>query len=403
MSSLNPYLAMVHGVQALRRRVERDNSAILGALGVAADALPHQVANVVRILKATELRFFIADGVGLGKTIQTLMVLNVLRLRNPEHRALMVVPDHLVKQWLEELATRGHLSAQFIGAVGESDELPADGLVRLVRPSELLNSPELLREGPDNFDMLILDEPQTFTRRQRNALARARPFAQFLALTATPDFHRREMRDWFIRMIEPLRAGAQGDAGDPLDRIQQDESLAHRNVENGSLSLQLAFERDALGRRICRWSRKEWPDYMPQRLYSRSDVATFRREAALAAQAKTLVNRHLRNGNDGEGQNVDLIRRARALHRVGRSARDAVVALNLSAGGVTDEPEVRGDSRFDALLSHLARVWSRDREARVLIVAGDNYTVERLTRRLQDFLYRRCDSRTARCRKSCPR
>ena len=387
---MDPFLAMVHGVQALRRRVERDRSAVLGALGIAAEALPHQLANVVRILEAHELRFLIADGVGLGKTVQTLMVLNVLRLRDPEHRTLLVVPDHLVKQWVEELATRGHLSAHFASANGEADELLAEAPVLLVRPSELLNNAELLGSGPDRFDMLVLDEPQTFTVRQRDALARARPFAQFLALTATPEFHREDLQHWFMRMIEPLRVGVPGEVGtDLLGKVRRDEDAARRGVGNGALTRHLAFERDALGRRICRWSREDWPDYMPQRDYSRSNVATFKREALLAAQARMLVNQHLEGRNDEEERKIDLIRRARALHRVGRSARDAIAALpaalRASLSVESDEPEVRGDSRFDALLSYLAQVWSRERESRVLIVAGDNDTVERLNRLLPAF------------------
>lgn len=390
MSSLDPFLAMVHGVQALRRRVERDRSAVLGALGVAAEALPHQLANVIRILEAHELRFLIADGVGLGKTVQTLMVLNVLRLRDPNHRTLLVVPDHLVEQWVEELATRGHLSADFASASLLSDEPHTEAPVQLVRPSDLLNSVDLLRAGPDRFDMLVLDEPQTFTVRQRDALARARPFAQFLALTATPEFHREDMRHWFMRMIEPLRVGVHDELGsDPLTKIRRDEAAARRQVENGAQTCRFAFERNALGRRICRWSREDWPDYMPKRDYSRSNVATFEREALLAAQARVLVNQHLEVGSDEEERSIDLIRRARALHRVGRSARDAIAALPAahftSTSVEADEPEVRGDSRFDALLSHLTQIWSREREARVLIVAGDNDTVERLNRLLPAF------------------
>ena len=38
-------------------------------------------------------RFLLADEVGLGKTVQTLMILNALRLQNPRHRALILVPD----------------------------------------------------------------------------------------------------------------------------------------------------------------------------------------------------------------------------------------------------------------------------------------------------------------------
>lgn len=382
----DPFLAMVHGAQALRRRVERDRCAILGALGVAAEPLPHQIANVIRILKAPELRFLIADEVGLGKTIQTMMVLNVLRLRDQDHKTLLIVPDHLVYQWCEELATRGHLSAYFADTIGEADEMNADSPVHIARPSQITDESELLRTGPDLFDLLVLDEPQTFTVEQRNALARARPFAQFMALTATPEFRRKDMQRWFLKMLEPLRSEA---AENPLDWIRDDEKTARRDAENGALSRELAFERDALGRRVCRWERKDWPDYMPKRSCSRMDIQPFAQEAFQGMQAQKLVDAHLNVKMNEDRHGIDLIARARRLHRVGRSSRvareDLPESYRLAMDEESSESNVQGDSRFDALLSYLARLWSRDRDARVLIVAGDNDTVNRLKRLLPRY------------------
>ena len=48
-------------------------------------------------------RFLIADEVGLGKTIETALILRELASRGELNRALMVVPAGLVNNWHREL------------------------------------------------------------------------------------------------------------------------------------------------------------------------------------------------------------------------------------------------------------------------------------------------------------
>lgn len=386
MSALDPWLAAVHGFQALRRQVERECGAMLGAMGVAAEPLPHQLGNVSRVLEATEIRHLLADGVGLGKTIQTLMIVNALRLADPGHRTLLVAPDHLVLQWTEEFSTRGHLSV----AVKDREE-EDDRAVLLVRPTALIEDREMLQTGPDRFDLLVLDEPQTYTVEQRDALGRARPFTQFLALTATPGFGTPALRAWLFRMIEPARTAlAELSGEEPLAWIEADEARAAEQIGTGDVPPALGFDRNALGRRICRWSRADWPDYAPKRRYSRDDIAPFERETYLATVAARLMAQHVQTTETGEHDRrsgVDSIRRAQALHRLGRSSRDALadVPNSIREEGDTNGDEIFGDARFDALLDHLGKLWRRDPEARVLLVAGDNPTIDRLESRLPSY------------------
>jgi ATP-dependent helicase HepA len=125
----DPYLALAAGAQALRRRVERQALGLGGALGVAAEPYPHQLATVRRIVGDTRVRHLIADEVGLGKTVEALMVLNVLRLQDPNHSAVIVAPDRLIDQWQSECWTRCHVQATVVDDSGESE-----GRVQLVRP-----------------------------------------------------------------------------------------------------------------------------------------------------------------------------------------------------------------------------------------------------------------------------
>ena len=91
----NCYMDLVLGVQALRRRVERLRAPGGGALGVRAKLYPHQVGNAIRVLSDVRVRHLLADEVGLGKTVQALMVVNALRLQRPDLRVLIALVNHL--------------------------------------------------------------------------------------------------------------------------------------------------------------------------------------------------------------------------------------------------------------------------------------------------------------------
>ena len=73
------------------------------------DLLPHQVVLVHRIANASPRRFLVADEVGLGKTIETALVLRELASRGELTRALIVAPAGLVENWQRELNEVFHL------------------------------------------------------------------------------------------------------------------------------------------------------------------------------------------------------------------------------------------------------------------------------------------------------
>ena len=56
------------------------------------DLLPHQVVLTHRVATASPRRYLVADEVGLGKTIETALILRELASRGELQRALMVVP-----------------------------------------------------------------------------------------------------------------------------------------------------------------------------------------------------------------------------------------------------------------------------------------------------------------------
>src|SRR5690606_31767956 len=105
-----------------------------------------------------------ADEVGLGKTIQALMVLNALRSEEPGLTALIIVPDGLVTQWRDEILTRAHTAP--MGDDEDDDEVVQGGqYLRLVWEDQLRTAKpdgtpkfRLADIDPARYDMLIVDE-----------------------------------------------------------------------------------------------------------------------------------------------------------------------------------------------------------------------------------------------------
>ena len=92
-----------------------------------------------------------ADEVGLGKTIETALILRELASRGELSRALMVVPPGLVNNWHRELNDVFNLDFEIFGSEGDitdrktnafakHDRLIAS-IVTLKRPSSTLLSP----------------------------------------------------------------------------------------------------------------------------------------------------------------------------------------------------------------------------------------------------------------------
>lgn len=81
-----------------------ENTGALSHLDI--DPLPHQIHLVHHILASGNLNWLIADDVGLGKTIETGMLLAALKQRGSLQRVMLVTPAGLTKQWQDELNSK---------------------------------------------------------------------------------------------------------------------------------------------------------------------------------------------------------------------------------------------------------------------------------------------------------
>lgn len=76
--------------------------------------LPHQLHALKRALETNNIRYILADEVGLGKTIEAGMIIKELKARGLVKRVLVVCPTGLVTQWSAELQEKFHEKFQVI-------------------------------------------------------------------------------------------------------------------------------------------------------------------------------------------------------------------------------------------------------------------------------------------------
>jgi SNF2 family DNA or RNA helicase len=127
------------------------------------DLLPHQIVLTHRVATAAPRRFLIADEVGLGKTIETALILRELASRGELARALMIVPAGLVNNWHRELNEVFNLNFEVFGSEGDVTDRKSNAFAkhdRLIASIDTLKRPTRVRrilEAP-KWDLLVFDE-----------------------------------------------------------------------------------------------------------------------------------------------------------------------------------------------------------------------------------------------------
>lgn len=138
-----------------------DNAAALTSARI--DLLPHQVVLTHRVATAGPRRFLVADEVGLGKTIETALILRELASRGELSRALMVVPAGLVNNWQRELNEVFNLDFEIFGSEGDVTDRRTNAFARhdrLIASIDTLKRPARIRrlkEAP-SWDLVVFDE-----------------------------------------------------------------------------------------------------------------------------------------------------------------------------------------------------------------------------------------------------
>jgi superfamily II DNA or RNA helicase len=169
---------------------------------------PYQLVPLMRALDMPRPRLLLADGVGLGKTIQAGLIAAELIARRRAHRILIVAPSGpLLWQWEQETRLRFGLKFTMVTSAAELWELrrahelganPFDTVSLCITALDFARQDHILEELERSaWDLVIIDEAhhcvgygssmsQDNTWRRRLAEVLARRSDGLLLLTATP-------------------------------------------------------------------------------------------------------------------------------------------------------------------------------------------------------------------------
>lgn len=172
------------------------------------DFIPHQFRPVLKFIRSDRPRLLIADGVGVGKTIEAGLILRELQARRNLDSVLIICPRPLVseKKWETEMRRFGE---EFTALDGDLfryclSELDLDGewpekFKRAIIPYSLFaegnvfgneKRPGLMGVDPPKFDLVIVDEAHHIRNTNTFAYRAVSRFCDaaeaVLLLTATP-------------------------------------------------------------------------------------------------------------------------------------------------------------------------------------------------------------------------
>ena len=138
----------------LRESEDIKDEPLLGVWNSAIQVHPYQLEPVLKALAMPRVSLLLADGVGLGKTIQAGLVLEELLLRRRIRRILVVCPAMLQRQWQYELRRKFNLDFEVIDSDSTFqlrrhlgiDTNPWKAFPRIITSMDYLRMPDVLQQ-----------------------------------------------------------------------------------------------------------------------------------------------------------------------------------------------------------------------------------------------------------------
>ncbi len=131
------------------------------------DLLPHQILLTHDIVARKRRRLLIADEVGLGKTIETGMIIRELLSRNEARRILIICPAGLINNWQRELQDSFRLHFDVLSRdFTDSNPTVWETHHRVIASIDTLKQPrrrERLKAAP-RWDLIAFDEAHHLSR-----------------------------------------------------------------------------------------------------------------------------------------------------------------------------------------------------------------------------------------------
>ena len=174
---------------------------------IAVEPRPYQLVPLMMALKLDPVRLLIADDVGIGKTVEALLIARELLDRAEVQGLTVLCPPHLAEQWQEELREKFHIDAELVlsSTARRLDRVCGNRSVFKVFPFTIVSMDYIKGESRRHdfiqncSQLVIVDEAHTCTstaqpgkastRQQRHEVVKslsANPDRHILLVTATP-------------------------------------------------------------------------------------------------------------------------------------------------------------------------------------------------------------------------
>ncbi len=224
----------------LRESEDIKDEPLLGVWNSAIQVHAYQLEPVLKALAMPRVSLLLADGVGLGKTIQAGLVLEELLLRRRIRRILVLCPAMLQRQWQYELRRKFNLDFRVIDSDSTFklrrelgiDTNPWKAFPRIITSMDYLRMPDVLQQflqasgaGADAdsngnratahapWDLLIVDEVHHFAPQSGNrASQRTRMLREIRFLfehrifaSATPHNGKTVCFTGVLELLDPIR------------------------------------------------------------------------------------------------------------------------------------------------------------------------------------------------------
>jgi len=223
---------------------------------IAVDPRPYQLVPLLMALRQDPVRLLIADDVGVGKTVEALLVAKELLAQGDAQRLAVLTPPHLAEQWQREMREKFHIEAELVlpGTVRRLERgLPYGTSLFEVHPFVVVSVDfikddryrnEFLRTCPE---LVIVDEAHGCTlgaeraRQLRHALVKdlAQDLRRHLILvTATPHSGNEDAFRSLLALVEPSLADLPDDLSGPQHEAHR-RTLARYLVQRRRADIEL--------------------------------------------------------------------------------------------------------------------------------------------------------------------
>lgn len=221
---LNNHFALAKTFYNACRLSFRDVAGPFQSLGrLSFEPRPYQMVPLILALKQEKVRLMISDDVGIGKTLESLIIAKELLDRREINRFAVICLPHLCEQWQNEIKDKFGLEAQIIRSstiTSLEKKLRADQNIFRDIPFQVISIDYIKQDARRNTfldhcpEFIIVDEAHTCARPKgantnqqlRHSLLQDianKPDQQLILLTATPHSGHNEEFQSLIALLNP--------------------------------------------------------------------------------------------------------------------------------------------------------------------------------------------------------